>query len=86
MPDPETLPLPVAVLLQQSRQANLDRLRAGNAKPPNYQLAEQHAARALELRLQAHDIDPQHADSEWANDKAPHDQVVGFLRKYPSIS
>lgn len=75
----------VAECLRASRAANDDRLRASNGKPPNYAIAEGHAARALQLREQAHEQDPEHVDPEWASDKAPHDTVVAFLRKYPSI-
>lgn len=77
--------LSIATLLQQSRAANLDRIRAGNRTPPNYQAAEAHAANALELRELAHATDPQHLDREWKNDTVPHAQMVEFLRTYPSI-
>lgn len=76
---------PAGDLLRQSRAANLERIRAGNGKPPNYAVAEQHAARALALRLQAHETDADHQDAEWANDTVPHADMVAFLRTYPSI-
>jgi hypothetical protein len=75
----------VRALLQQSRAANLARLRAGNSRPPNYQQADAHAAQALELREAAHAADPEHADPEWANDRVSHDETIAFLRLYPLI-
>lgn len=71
--------------LRQSRAANYDRLRAGNALPPNYALAERHAARALDLRLKAHEADPKHVDPEWLNDTAPHEDLVAFLTTYGTL-
>lgn len=78
-------PPTVAELLRRSRAANEARIRAGNSKPPAYKIAEQHAAQALALREQADQLDPEHADPEWAKDKAPHAEVMAFLMKYPTI-
>lgn len=80
---PESAPASVAQLLQASRDANLSRLRASRQKL--YIEAELQAARALRLREEAHDRDPEHLDGEWQHDKGQHEALVVFLRNYPSI-
>lgn len=83
----------VADLLTASRQHALQRKRlAGRANKdghithrPNYPAAEQAAAQALKLRLQAHDLDPDHTDPAWSDDPAPHAEIVAFLEAYASI-
>lgn len=80
----------VSSLLKRSRahhqrKTELANKRLGKQHVPNYQAAEAEAAKALELRLQAHDLDPDHLDPEWANDPAPHAEIVAFLQKYESI-
>ena len=88
----------IADLLQQSRQHALNRKRhAGRANkdglvstPPDYPQAEAHAAQALDLRLQAHNLDPEHADPAWVTDLSAnrgisHDAIVAFLTEYPRI-
>lgn len=75
----------VADLLRLSRAENLMRLRFGNRRQANYVVAEQHAKAALELRLQAHEADPDHIDAEWQNDTVPHQQMVEFLTQYADI-
>jgi hypothetical protein len=52
---------------------------------PNYPKAENHIAEALRLRLEAHELDPEHTDPEWSRDVAPHDALVAFYRQYPLI-
>jgi hypothetical protein len=83
----------VADLLLASRAAH-NRKRQSTGKTdkhgvissrPDYQKAEAHIAEALRLRLEAHALDPEHADPEWARDVAPHDELVAFYRQYPLI-
>lgn len=76
---------PVAQWLQQSRAANLARLRSANATPPNYAESEAHAANALSLREAAHTADPDHTDPEWRNDTVPHAEMCAFLAGYSEI-
>lgn len=80
----------VAEMLRDSRAAH-DRYRslAGRvakdgtvAARPNYVAAEENVREALNLRVAAHRIDPQHADPEWGNDKAPHATLVDFYVKW----
>lgn len=80
----------VAALLTRSRahhqrKTELANRFRGKVHVPNYRQAEHEAAQALALRLQAHDLDPNHLDPEWANDKAPHAEIVAFLTKYESL-
>lgn len=55
------------------------------AEAPDYPKAEAHLAEALRLRLEAHDLDPDHTDPEWARDVVSHDDLVAFFRSYPLI-
>lgn len=75
----------VAELLAQSKAAHAAYQVAANRPPVNYPLAEQHVARALDLRLQADVLDPQHLDGAWDERRWPHQQLVDFYRAYPSI-
>jgi hypothetical protein len=74
-------------LLEASRSAHAEYRRAANPESgqPNYPLAEQHVARALELRKQAHELDPNHRSSGWASDQAPHERLIKFYESYTSI-
>ncbi|MEY4385599.1 MAG: hypothetical protein RLY20_882 [Verrucomicrobiota bacterium] len=88
MPEPDTPS--VAELLAQSRAHHLTKTRLANRRiagkhAPDYGAAEQAAAQALTLRLQAHQLDPDHIDPAWAADVVPHEQIVAFLTAYPSI-
>lgn len=80
----------VADLLRHSHAHNQNRKRcAGRADkhgivthPPTYAEAERYAALALRARLAAHLRDPAHLDPAWAEDRAPHADIVTFLVKY----
>ncbi len=52
---------------------------------PDYPKAEAYLAEALRLRLDAHALDPDHADPEWRRDVVSHDDLVAFFRLYPAI-
>jgi hypothetical protein len=58
-----------------------------NAPQADYGLCERHVATALELRQQAHDLDPDHTASIWRDDEArwPHEELMDFYRRYPAI-
>ena len=73
-------------LLDASRAAHAEYRQAANSPKPNYPLAEQHVARALDLRLQAHQLDPEHRSTGWKSDTAPHERLVSFYQKYPTIA
>lgn len=49
---------------------------------PNYQVAEQHLAEALTLRLKAHELDPEHAASGWKQDRVPDAELIAFYVAY----
>lgn len=88
-PAPLTL-ADVPRLLAQSRAHALNRKRFANQQTnkqhtPNLTAAESEAAVALSTRLQAHDLDPDHADPSWALDVVPHAEIVAFLTAYPAI-
>lgn len=92
-PDVEILPVPtptVAQLLSQSRahaqrRTELSNQRTNGKHTPQYKLAEAEAQKALDTRLQAHQLDPTHTDPSWALDKAPHDKVVAFLKDWIAL-
>ena len=87
----------VADLLAASRAAHLQKKHAAGRvdrvgtviAAPDYPKAEQHAEDALNLRLQAHELDPEMADPAWAQDEALNGcstaMVESFLRRYPTI-
>lgn len=83
----------VHALLTQSRAAHTAKKRAagltdkhGNVTShPNYPKAEQHIADALRLRLEAHDLDPDHTAPAWRDDTTPHAQLVAFYTEYLTI-
>lgn len=50
--------------------------------PPNYPKAEQHLVDALRLRLDAHDLDPEHTAEGWAADKVADAELIRFYVKY----
>lgn len=84
VPDPL---LTVAQLLEQSRARQ--RLRAtmannGSASQPrpDYVAATAAAQLALDARLEAHTLDPDHTDPAWLLDKTSHDSIVTFLQDY----
>lgn len=49
---------------------------------PNYVVAERHLAEALRLRLDAHDLDPEHTASGWAQDRVPDAELIRFYVQY----
>jgi len=75
-------------LIQSSQSAHAEYRRAANPETgrPNYPLAEQHVARAHDLLKQAHDLDPDHRSSGWAELRAPYERLIAFYTKYPTIS
>lgn len=75
----------VAALLTRSRAHHDAKLRYANRLPPQEAEAEAEIARALELRQQAHALDPGHTAPEWANDRAPHAELVAFYEEYGAI-
>lgn len=80
----------VADLLTASREAHrrkhaLANRRLNGQHVPDYPAAEAAIADALDLRLQAHTLDPDHTDPAWAKDPIPHDDLVAFYRRYPEI-
>lgn len=88
----------VARLLAASREAHLRKKRAAgtiNAKGdvanhPDYPQAESFMAEALRLRLEAHQLDPDHTAPAWSVDQAAnkgisHEQLVSFMTRYAEI-
>jgi hypothetical protein len=80
----------VADLLARSRAAHLDyRRHAGSCdKHGNITQTyhEQHCVtaiqKALNTRLEAHRLDPQHTDPAWQLDTAEHDQLTAFYTRF----
>jgi hypothetical protein len=88
-PPPADAPPTVAELLRLSRHHAQQRKRhTGMQKngaitsKPDYTQATLEAQQALDLRLQAHQLDPEHQDPAWLADPVPHAQMVSFLEKY----
>lgn len=78
----------VATLLRESDVAHTAYQRASKAQ--DYSTAEQHVAAALKARLEAHDLDPDHALPAWRDqslrtNRVSHDELVRFYRAYPEI-
>lgn len=74
-------------LLEQSRararlRATLANKGTANHPQPDYVAATAAAQLALDARLQAHHLDPDHTDPAWALDKASHQDIVTFLQAY----
>lgn len=88
----------ITALLSQSRAAH-DRKRTAAGltdkdgkitSHPNYQQAEAEMREALRLRLEAHDLDPDHASPAWpadqlANKGLTHAQLCDWMREYETI-
>lgn len=70
----------VADYLSQSRQAH-DKYRRAQAVKADAEAVNQHVREALDARLAAHDLDPDHGHPAWTSDPAPHDALVGFYRQ-----
>lgn len=68
----------VADLLTESRASHTAYRRLRAPKPPGWQA---HLWDALTLRQQAHAIDPRHADPAWADDAAPHADLMAFYTR-----
>lgn len=49
---------------------------------PNYPQAEQHIVEALRLRLEAHEMDPEHVASGWRDDRSTDAQLIAFYVAY----
>lgn len=86
----EAAPKTVAQLLTESRAHHAEKNKLANRKingkpSPDYRQAEAEIALALEKRLAAHALDPQHTDPEWSRDGAAHEDLVAFYRLYPEI-
>ena len=60
------------------RRVHDDAAKRKAPKPSGWQ---QHLWDALHLRLEAHDLDPTHADPAWSDDLAPHAELVSFYRR-----
>lgn len=77
-------------LLSESRAHGVNRKRYANQThnkqhTPQIQAAEEEAALALQKRLAAHDLDPEHTSAAWALDQAPHAEIVAFLTLYAEL-
>ncbi len=85
----------VSDLLNQSHAAHLSKKRAagtidgsGNvATYPDWPTAENHIAVALDARLKAHALDPDHGDPAWTEDLArnkgvTHEALVDYYETY----
>lgn len=88
--DPPPASPSVAQLLAESRAHHQNKNKLANRKvngqpAPDYKGAEAEIALALEKRLQAHALDPQHADPAWSLDRASHEDLVAFYQAYPDI-
>lgn len=70
----------VAELLTASRASHgvYRQLAAKGKKPDGWQM---HLWDALMLRRGAHKADPQHLDSAWSEDKAPHADLMVFYER-----
>jgi hypothetical protein len=75
-------------LLESSREAHRAYRVAANPDSgrPNYPLAEQHVAKAHDRLKQAHELDPDHRSSGWAELRAPYDKLIDFYTRYPLIA
>jgi hypothetical protein len=90
---PETIQpalITVDQLLTQSRAHHATYRQYANRKSgqrpdPDYAQAEQAIASALDTRLQAQQLDPDHTDPAWALDRGQHDALIAFYAKYPTI-
>lgn len=76
-------------LLTAAESAHLAYQKASKAQ--DYPTAEQCVARALASRLEAHDLDPDHALPAWRDqslrtNRISHDALVRFYRHYGEIS
>ena len=69
----------VADHLHAARQAH-DKYRRARGGKADAEAVNAHARAALEARLAAHDLDPDHSHPAWASDPAPHDALVAFYR------
>lgn len=49
---------------------------------PNWPEAEKCIVDALRLRLEAHDLDPKHKASGWADDRSPDAELIRFYIAY----
>lgn len=80
----------VNTLLHQSREAHKRKQRSAGVvdrdgtviSAPNWPEAEQHIVEALRLRLEAHDLDPEHTASGWRDDLASDDKLIAFYCAY----
>ncbi len=70
----------VADLLQRSREAHGRYRRAVAAKSTDAAI-DDHVRQALDARMDAHGLDPEHAHPAWQADPAPHDALVAFYRQ-----
>lgn len=88
----------ISALLSQSRAAHDRKKKAAGltdktgaiTRHPNYPQAEAEMREALRLRLQAHDLDPDHASPAWhadqiANKGLSHQEMVAWCRTYQEI-
>lgn len=88
--EPEVQSLPsVSALLQQARaqerlRVTLANRRQGKQPNPDYIGATASAQIALDLRQQAHALDPDHLDPSWGEDKLGHVEQCAWLSAYIS--
>ena len=67
--------------LKKRKAGVIDKTGAVIAQP-DYPAAEQCLVEALRLRLEAHDLDPEHTSAGWALDKAPDAELIRFYVAY----
>lgn len=75
--------LTAARVHERNRVASANRRSAGQPQP-DYVAATASAQLALDARLEAHTLDPEHADPAWAGDRLSHNQQLQWLRDYIS--
>lgn len=79
-------------LLQQSREKHTAKKRAAGVvdrdgrvvSAPNYQRGEAEIVEALRLRLEAHELDPEHTAEGWRDDRAfaSDEKLIAFYVAY----
>jgi hypothetical protein len=78
------MPADVGDLLRRSRLANDAFHSAQRLK--NHTGASDAVILARRLRVEADKSDPGHTNPEWANDKAPHAEIMSFYNRYLGIA
>lgn len=66
----------------ESSRRDVSNRRTGGRHSPDYVAANIHAIAALDLRLQAEYLDPEHTDPSWGEDKLSPEAQIEWLRAY----